>query len=223
MAEGTPNDGGMFGASRPAPARRPARGGGFGMWAILLGGVAGTAVAVGVFLLLHSPKIGTADMGDAADCLGQGDLDCAEADYRAVLIKHPDDQSANSLMAIALSRDGKDKEAIPYFQHAIALGVSTYDFDETYAGSLRKLGDLDGAIREDYAALAIRPSLKDVRAKLADELVARGRSQEALTLLQSYDKDLTDNYRAPVFTAQIAKIQAGLGATPANAARPLGG
>jgi Flp pilus assembly protein TadD len=222
MAEGTPDDGGMFGASRPAPAR-PRGGGGFGMWAILLGGLAGTAVAVGVFLYLHSPKLGTPDLGEAADCLGQGDLDCAEADYRAYLIKHPDDPSANSLMAIALARDGKDKEAIPYFKQAIALGVATYDFDESYAGSLRKTGDLDGAIREDYAALAIRPSLKDVRARLADELVARGRGQEALSLLQSYDKDLTDNYRAPVFTAQIARIQAGLGAAPANVAHPAGG
>jgi len=182
--------------------------------------VAGTAVAVGVFLFLQAPKVGTPDMSEAADCLGQGDLDCAEADYRAVLIKHPDDPSANSLMAIALSRDSKDKEAIPYFKQAIALGVATYDFDETYATSLRKLGDVDGAIRLDYAALSIRPSLKDVRARLADELVARGRGPEALALLQSYDKDLVDNYRAPIFTAQIARIRSQIGHAPANATQP---
>jgi predicted Zn-dependent protease len=204
----------------PGAARlRPRRGGSYAPWAIGLGALAGTVAAVIWFLVLQGPKMGTPDLAEASDCMGQGDLDCAEADFRAWLVRHPDDASANSLMAIALSRDGKDKEALPYFQRSVQLGVATYDFDETYAGSLRKLGDIDGAIRLDQAALAIRPDLKDVRARLADELVSRGRAAEALTLLQSYDSDLTSNYRQPVFTAQIAKIRAQMAqGTPASTA-----
>jgi tetratricopeptide (TPR) repeat protein len=221
MSQGTPDDGGLFGS--PGGGRRPVRGGGgFGLWAILLGGAAGTAIAVGAFLLIQSHNAGTPDMGEAADCLGQGNLQCAEADYRAVLAKQPDDPSANSLLAIALARDDKDREAIPYFKRALALGVTTYDFYETYGASLRKLGDLDGAIGMDEAALKLRPTLNDIRARLADELVQRGRGPEALALLQSYDKDLTDNYRPPAFTAQIARIQAQIGHGPAvgNATQP---
>jgi predicted Zn-dependent protease len=184
-------------------------------WAIALGLLAGTAVAVAVVIVQHSPKIGNADLGDASECMSQGDLGCAEADFRAWLIKHPDDASANSMMAISLSRDAKDKEALPYFKHAIALGVKTYDFYESYAASLRKVGDIDGAIPMDQAALAIRPSLNQIRATLADELASRGRGPEALKLLQDYDKDQVANYGKPVFTAQIAKIEAEMAAAPA--------
>jgi predicted Zn-dependent protease len=185
-------------------------------WAVALGLLAGTGVAVTVVVLQHSPKIGTADLGDATDCMSQGDLDCAEADFRAWLIKHPDDPGANSMMAISLSRDDKDKEALPYFKHAIAVGVRTYDFYETYATSLRKVGDIDGAIPMDQAALALRPSLNRIRATLADELASLGRGAEALKLLQDYDKDVVANYGHPVFTAQIAKIQAEMGTAATN-------
>jgi tetratricopeptide (TPR) repeat protein len=187
-------------------------------WAIALGLIAGTAAAAAWFFVQQGAKMGTPDLTEAANCLGQGDLDCAEADYRAWLAKHPDDASANSMMAIALSRDGKDKDALAYFQRAEQLGVATYDFDETYADALRRLGDVDQAIRLDQAALAIRPMLTKVRATLADELVARGRAPEALKLLESYDKDLTDNGRPAIFTAQIAKIRAQTAPSPANAA-----
>jgi tetratricopeptide (TPR) repeat protein len=202
-------------ARRPGGARS---GGGYSMWAIAVGLLAGTAVAVAWFVLQHGgPRMGAPDQAEAAACLSDGDLDCAEADYRAWLAKHPDDAGANAQLALALSRDGKDKEALPYFQRAVQLGPVTYGFDETYAASLRKVGDLDGAIRLDQAALDLRPMLKDLRARLADELAARGRYAEAIALLASFDKAQTDNYNHPVFTAQIARLRAQM---PQQAARP---
>src|SRR5580692_10837827 len=107
MSQG--DDGGRLGAGAPTGRRPPARGGGFGLWAMLLGGAAGTAIAVGAFVLIQSHGAGTPDMNEAADCLGQGNFQCAEADYRAVLARQPDDPSANSLLAIALARDDKDR------------------------------------------------------------------------------------------------------------------
>jgi predicted Zn-dependent protease len=211
--------------------RRSGGGFGTGSWAIIAG-VAAVAAAAGIWFLTQQkgPSAGTPDPGEAAACFAGGDLECAEADYRGLLAKHPDDPDANQQLALTLAREGKDKDALAYFQHAVQLGPVSYGFDEKYAASLRKLGDLDGAIRLDQAALDLRPMLNDIRARLADEMAQAGRYPDAIALLAAYDKEQTDNYNHPVFTAQIAKLQAQMAnaptnaapanAAPANAARP---
>jgi tetratricopeptide (TPR) repeat protein len=204
----------MAGAQSPG---RPGGGIGGGMWAIIAG-VAAVAAATGSGCSQKGPAVGTPDVDEAAACFASGDLECAEADYRAWLATHPDDQGANQQMALTLSREGKDKDALPFFQHAVQLGPVTYTFDEKYAASLRKTGDLDGAIRLDQAALDLRPMLNDIRARLADEMAEAGRYPDAIVLLATYDKAQTDNYNHPFFTAQIAKLQSEMAAAPANAA-----
>ena len=83
------------------------------------------------------------------------------------------------------------------------MGVATYDTYAGYAISLNATGDIDGAIRYNYAALKLAPTLVDVRGALADQLTKKGRKDEALNLLESFDQSLLDQGWPPYFQAQI--------------------
>ena len=166
---------------------------------------------------LNALPEGHASVAEAKACLRDGDMACAEADYIAYLKKYPNDADANAVLAITLTKDGRHKEALPYYRKAETLGVSTYDFWAGYATSLDNTGDLDGAIRANQASLKLVPQLVDVRGSLANQLVRKGKKQEALELLESFDRSLIDRGETPYFTDQIARIK---GQTAAAAADP---
>jgi clan AA aspartic protease (TIGR02281 family) len=150
-------------------------------------------------------------MGEAERCLREQDLPCAEADMLAYLKQYPSDVHANALLAITLTHDGRHKEALYYYRKGDGLGAATYDFYACFAKSLAATGDLDGAIKYNQAALKIVPSLVDVRGDLADELVTKGRGQEALDLLESFDRHLESEGYPPYFVAQIKRIKIRMG------------
>ncbi|MBS0297759.1 MAG: retroviral-like aspartic protease family protein [Proteobacteria bacterium] len=160
---------------------------------------------------LNALPEGHASVAEAKACLRDEDLACAEADYIAYLKKYPNDADANAVLAITLTKDGRHKEALPYYRKAQSLGVSTYDFWASYAISLDATGDLDGAIAANQASLKIVPRLVDVRGSLANQLVRKGKKQEALELLESFDRSLVDQGSTPYFTDQIARIKQGMG------------
>jgi clan AA aspartic protease (TIGR02281 family) len=188
---------------------------------VVIGGVV-AAFAIMVVLLVVAPKNrafdfmrhGVPSLVEAKACLRERDFACAEADFRAYLKQYPDDSSANAIMGITLSQDGRHKQAIPYFQRAIALGVSTYDLYANYAISLNNTGQVDEAIKMNYAALKIVPSLVDVRGALADQLVRRNRAQEALSLLESFDQSLEERGYPAYFEAKAAQLRAKIGGAP---------
>jgi clan AA aspartic protease (TIGR02281 family) len=159
---------------------------------------------------------GTPSMGEAQVCLRNGDLPCAEADMLAYLKNYPNDAHAMALLAITLTQDGHHKEALYYYKKADALGIATYDFYAGYAKTLDAMGDTDGAIEKNQAALKLVPSLVDVRGALADELVRKGRKTEALDLLTSFDANLESQGYPPYFTQQIARIKKDMGGEPAK-------
>ncbi|HTW34053.1 MAG TPA: retroviral-like aspartic protease family protein [Rhizomicrobium sp.] len=161
---------------------------------------------------------GTPSMGEAQLCLRNGDLPCAEADMLAYLKSYPNDAHATALLAITLTQDGHHREALYYYKRADALGVATYDFYAGYARTLDAMGDTDGAIEKNQAALKLVPSLVDVRGALADELVRKGRKQEALELLTSFDANLEAQGYPPYFTQQIARIRKDMGGDTAKEA-----
>jgi clan AA aspartic protease (TIGR02281 family) len=154
---------------------------------------------------------GTPSMGDAEHCLRGDNLPCAEADMLAYLKQYPKDSHATALLAITLTRDGRHKEALYYYKKAETMGVATYDFYAGHAKTLDTLGDTDGAIAKNQAALRLVPSLVDVRGDLADELVRKGRAKEALELLTSFDDQLVSKGYKPYFTEQIRRIQLSMG------------
>jgi predicted aspartyl protease len=185
---------------------------------IAIGCLVLTVTAAGLFLgmstAVHTPQMqeaaveGTPSLGAAQNCLRERDYACAEADLRAYLKKYPNDSHATALMAITLTQDGQHKEAVWYYKRAIAMGATTYDVYAGYAISLDAIGQTDEAIRMNYAALDIVPSLVDVRGALANQLVRKGRPEEALNLLETFDHRLEDQGQPPYFAAQIAQIKA---------------
>jgi clan AA aspartic protease (TIGR02281 family) len=197
-----------------------------GVVALGLGGIGTVALLSFADNPIERKVIGVASLTAAKRCLGEHDLTCAEADYRAYIAKYPNDANATAILAITLTQDGHHEEAIPYYKKAAALGVDTYDFDANYATSLENTGDTDGAIKMNYAALKIVPSLVDVRGSLANELVSKGRTDEALDLLETFDRSLTDRGEAPYFTAQIERIRSKAGrpsTDQGSPATPAGG
>ena len=215
MTSGSPEDGTPFAVPLSAPERRRRRGGVNYPLIFAAVGVVGLAAA-GAFMLTTPipPKAppapaGNPSLGEARTCWQDRDFACAEADYRAYLAKYPNDGSTNAALAIALTQDGRHKEALPFYKHAVALGVATYDTYAGYAVSLDATGDVDDAIRYNYAALKLVPSLVDVRGALANELVRKGQKDEALNLLESFDQTLEDRGEAPYFQSQIDQIRSG--------------
>jgi aspartyl protease family protein len=212
----------------PAPRRRRRRG--FPVWLVLLVLVLAGAGAAWKFhpeLSKYIPQLtppksgqlvlpdGTPSMGEAERCLRDRDLPCAEADMVAYLGQYPKDAHANALLAITLTQDGHHKEALYYYRIAEGLGVTTYDFYAGYARSLDAIGDTDAAIRMNQASLKLVPQLVDVRGALADELARKGRGQEAVDLLEGFDRELQANGSQAYFTAQIRRIKTSMGGASA--------
>jgi clan AA aspartic protease (TIGR02281 family) len=205
------------GLDQTRPRRRR---GGLNNILIMLGAaVLVVAVGAGVgYLALKAgvaerPKLVNPSLGDAKGCLSEHNLTCAEDNFRGYLDKYPNDMTVNAQLAMTLTQDGEHKAALPYYKRAQALGVNTYDFWASYAISLDNTGDLDGAIKANYAALAIVPNLVDVRGALANELVRKGRTAEALKLLQDFDDYLEEQGRDPYFADQIRQIRSKTGQT----------
>jgi predicted aspartyl protease len=179
------------------------------------------AAAVGGWFYLNPPTVngerpwtlptGIPSMSEAAMCQRDGDLPCAEADLIAYTRKYPTEAKAFAMLAILLTQDGRHKEALYYYQKAEGMGVGTYDFDAGYARSLDATGHIDAAMTRNQAALALYPTLVDVRESLANELVRKGRGKEALDLLESFDRQLEDEGHPAYFTAQIRQIKINLG------------
>ena len=143
----------------------------------------------------------------AEDCYQRQDYACARANYAGYLKQYPNDTHAMAMLAFSLTRAGKHREALPYYQKVVAAGIGTYDLFANYALSLDATGDLDGAIKRNRQALEAVPNLVDVRGDLAQQLVRQGKRAEALELLQSFDRQLVKKGEIPYFTAQIAAIK----------------
>lgn len=158
---------------------------------------------------------GVPSISEAERCLRNRNMMCAQANFIAYLKKYPDDTTANAKLAIILTADGRHHEALPYYRKAISLGAATYDLHASHARSLSATGDIDGAIRANYAALEIVPTLVDVRGDLADQLVRKGRAAEAINLLETFDRSLEDQGRPAYFPAHIDRIKHKLGGAAA--------
>lgn len=148
-----------------------------------------------------------ASLEDGDRCFAARNWNCAAANYNGYLQTYPEDPTVNARLALARTRAGNHREALPFYLKAEELGVVTYDLYAGYAISLEATGDLEGAIRANEKALEIVPNLVDVRGALAAQLVRVGRRDEAITLLEEFDAYLVERGRPPYFTAQIASIK----------------
>lgn len=160
------------------------------------------------------PEPEPASKDTAMTCLRNNDLPCAEANLRGYVKQYPNDSESTAVLAITLTKEGKHREALPFYVSAVTAGQVTYDLFAFYALSLDATGDLDGAIRYNAKALEIVPGLVDVRGDMARQLVRKGKPADAIALLRWYDSYLKKQGQKPYFTAQIAAIQEGMKAAP---------
>jgi clan AA aspartic protease (TIGR02281 family) len=149
-------------------------------------------------------------MEDAVKAMSAGDHAEAEANYRWLLERSPNDARLQANLAFALTLQGEDAEAIDLYAKLVAGGEGSYDLFAFYAKSLAATGRNDDAILWNYRALSLVPQLVDVRGDLARMLVKAGRPFEALSLLASFDNDLENEGRSPYFRAQRIAIASSL-------------
>ncbi|MDQ0464823.1 tetratricopeptide (TPR) repeat protein [Caulobacter ginsengisoli] len=153
------------------------------------------------------PEPMPADLNTGEQCFKDGHYGCAAQNFYGYLKLYPNDTHAMAMEAFSLTKQGAHKDAIYWYNKAAQAGVGTYDFYAFYAESLEATGDLDGAIKYNRRSLDLVPTLVDVRGSLAGELVKQGKPQEALDLLESFDRGLIKQGHPPYFTGQILAIK----------------
>ena len=112
-----------------------------------------------------------------------GDIDRAEAEYRAVLADYPDHAEAWHLLALAAFQRGRSDEARDLVTQAIRLDPNAAVFHNTAGLADRALGrpaDAEAAFRR---AVTLDPHFAEPLANLASLLKDLGRPVEAVGLL----------------------------------------
>ena len=173
-------------------------------------GIAAALVTVSFVGCSKTPATPSTLKASATQCLRNQDFACAQKDLQAYIRLRPDDALAIAQLGIADNKLDQNAAAVAQFKKAIDLGEGTYDLFSYYADSLAKLGQTDAAIDWDYKALAVVPSLVDVRGRLAKLLVRKKRYFEALMLLAAFDDHLKSIGYPPYFTAQRIAIESAM-------------
>ena len=108
------------------------------------------AVLIGTLALAGCQKAPPAPEPASKDtamtCLRDNDLPCAEANLRGYLKQYPTDSESTAVLAITLTKAGKHRESLPFYDTAVKAGQVTYDLFAFYARSLDATGNLDHAI-----------------------------------------------------------------------------
>jgi tetratricopeptide (TPR) repeat protein len=94
-------------------------------------------------------------MGHAA--YREGDYQAAFERYRDAVARNPNDAESLSNCGQALVRLGRQVEAVPYFERAIALNAGRWAYHFNLAHTCSLLGQWDRAVEEYQAAAALFP------------------------------------------------------------------
>jgi tetratricopeptide (TPR) repeat protein len=97
------------------------------------------------------------NMGVTYDRLGQ--MKYAEFVYRILIREHPDFALAYDSLAVALSKSGRGREAIPFHQKAISLSAKDASFYYNFAVSYLVLGDMKRAQEQQQKLSALDPAM----------------------------------------------------------------
>jgi len=121
----------------------------------------------------------------ANDALRRGDPAAAQAAAREVLAADRDNAFATLVLARAEMEQGAYRSAAADYHRYAALVPSSADAHHSIAVCLSRLGDVDGALAEDGAALALDPRYAEARELRGGLLAARGRLDEAAAELRA--------------------------------------
>lgn len=156
------------------------------------------------------PASATSAATAAVDCMRSNNLVCAEANWKQYVKLRPTDVRGIASLGVIYNKEDKNALAIEAFEKDISLGAGAYDLFAYYADSLDKVGRTDEAIDWSYKTLKLEPSLVDVREKLAQMLVLKKRSYEALTLLSEFDEYLDERGHPAQFLGNRMAIESAM-------------
>jgi Tfp pilus assembly protein PilF len=124
-----------------------------------------------------------------------GQMDRAEAEFRAALKSEPDLPAAQSNLGHVLAARGDLAQAAWYFERTVRRSPNDADAHANYAATLRGLGRPADALRELDAALKIRPDFGLAHLNAAEILAARGDAAGAHAHLLQAVKDADPEIR----------------------------
>ncbi len=158
----------------------------------------------------------------------RGELEAAEALYRRVVARVPDQCDALHLLAVLLGKKGRTTEAERLFRKALPLAPQSAALRSNFGNLLSRLGRFEESAAAYEAALALDPDFPDALANYAGLLVRTGRYAEAEEMAR---RALALDPEHPIAKANLAGSLAqrgrvteaaavldGLGTVPAEAA-----
>jgi len=110
----------------------------------------------------------------------RGDLDGAEAAYRAVLAQAPGDADALHMMGVLADQRGDGEAAVALIRRAIAAGPERAFVHANLGNALHRLGRLVEAVASHRRAVSLRPDSAPMLGNLAASLLAAGEAGEAV-------------------------------------------
>ncbi len=119
------------------------------------------------------------DLEAGLDAQRTGRIQEAEAIYRRVLLREPDDADAVHLLGMVCQETGRADEALRLLERAVALDPSAPHFHSNLGGLLGRLGRTQDAVRQFREAVRLRPNYPDALHNLALALEKLGKLREA--------------------------------------------
>lgn len=132
-----------------------------------------------------------------------GDLPAAQAAYRALLERDPDDSEALFLLGEIAHRLGRLDEAIALLHRAAVLSPRTSAFHRELGDACRASGDLARAEEAYRAVLALEPGDAEAQVALAAVSLKRGRPDEAERLVDAALSRAPDSFRAHMTRGEV--------------------
>jgi len=109
-----------------------------------------------------------------------GQLPQAEALYRQILSRHPNNVDALHLLGVLAGQAGRPDAAVELISRAIQLKPNHPDFHNNLGLACKTLGRLEPAIESYRRALALKPNDPDVHNNLAVALKDQGNLEQAI-------------------------------------------
>jgi protein O-GlcNAc transferase len=104
----------------------------------------------------------------------------AEALYRQVLTRHPNNPLVLHLLGVVLARLGRREQAIESYRQALALKPDFLDALNNLGAALQETGQPNEAIETFQRALLINPNIPGLHNNLGNALQSAGRLDEAI-------------------------------------------
>ncbi len=114
----------------------------------------------------------------------KGQIDEAEANYRAALQWNPNFAPAYRALGLVLKEQGKLDEATAYLRHALELQPNSADAYCNLGSVYKDLGRLEDAIACQRHALALKPDFAEAFNNLGNALGEQGDLDEAMACLR---------------------------------------